>query len=194
MLKKPLDSAGPHVTKEDTVMKKAVSPGHTMCNQPEMPAIFYYRVAYNSKSLMVPEAFEFHGCVHGWGLSMLEGTKPNRMQGSETSWGPWTASQNIAVRFPLNGCPLYYKFKDFHSIVFLPLENANYKFLYVDMAVPGSSDMDVFQTTTLQEALKNHTINSPEYEPLPKDTLIMLILMYETMHSPLKAWVVKPHP
>ena len=47
--------------------------------------------------------------------------------------------KHVAIRCPKNGGLLYFNYKGFHSIILFALVNANYKFVWVDMGVNGSS-------------------------------------------------------
>ena len=59
--------------------------------------------------------------------------------------------RHIPIRCPQGGCSLFQNCKGFYSIVLLTLVDGDYKFLWVDMGVAGStSDAQIFKHTNLR--------------------------------------------
>ena len=59
--------------------------------------------------------------------------------------------KHVAIRCPSNGGSLYYNYKGFHSIILFALVDANYKFMWMDVGVNGSSsDAQIFNQLQLR--------------------------------------------
>ena len=68
--------------------------------------------------------------------------------------------KHVPLINPLNSGSTYFNYKSFFSIVLLPLVDANYKFLYVNVGCQGRiSDGGLFKNSELYHLLVNGEIN-----------------------------------
>ena len=68
--------------------------------------------------------------------------------------------KHVPLIDPLNSGSTYFNYKSFFSIVLLPLVDANYKFLYVNVGCQGRiSDGGLFKNSELYHLLVNGEIN-----------------------------------
>ena len=82
----------------------------------------------------------------------------------------------------------------FYSIILLGLVDGNYKFLWVNIGVPGSeSDAGVYRMSTLEPALREGTLGLPPPEPLPGDDRDMPFFIVADDAFALRAWLMKPY-
>ncbi|XP_033128002.1 putative nuclease HARBI1 [Anneissia japonica] len=103
--------------------------------------------------------------------------------------------KHVALMAPNNSGSLYYNYKNFFSIVFMGLVDADYKFIYVDVDCNGRiSDGGVFAGCTLLEALNRRLLSIPESDLLPgtDDNSSFHILGDEAF--PLRTDLLKPFP
>ena len=78
--------------------------------------------------------------------------------------------KHLAIRCPKNGGSLNFNYKGFHSIILFALVDANYKFMWVDVGVNGSSsDALIFNQSELRSGIIDGTLQIPAAEPLPSD-------------------------
>ena len=78
--------------------------------------------------------------------------------------------KHVAIRCPRNGRSLYYNYKGFHSIILFALLDPNYKFMWVDVGINGSSsDVQIFNHLQLWAGIIDDTLQVPTAEPLPSD-------------------------
>lgn len=72
--------------------------------------------------------------------------------------------KHVCITKPPNSGSLYFNYKKTFSIILLAVVDANYKFLYADVGVPGAQgDAGVWQNSPLQEALENESANLPDH-------------------------------
>ena len=56
----------------------------------------------------------------------------------------------------------FFNYKHFYSVILVALVDANYKFLYVDIAAAGhASDAGVYSQSTLKEAIASNSLDLP---------------------------------
>ena len=98
----------------------------------------------------------------------------------------------MAIRCPKNGGSLYFNCKGFHSIIFLALVDAKYKFLWVDVGTNGSSsDAQIFNDCDF--SLRHYcTLDVPDAEPLPGDDRDMPYFLIGDDTFSLRTWLMKP--
>ena len=78
--------------------------------------------------------------------------------------------KHIRIRCPANGGSQFYNYKGYHSIVLLGLVDANYRFTWVQVGPPGAaSDAQLWNESTLWDAVITNSIDIPQQEPLPAD-------------------------
>lgn len=102
--------------------------------------------------------------------------------------------KHIVIRAPANGGSLYYNYKGTNSIVLMALVDANYKFLYVDVARNGRiSDGGVFNRCSLSTALEQNTLNIPPAKPLPNRDVPVPYMVVADDAFALKTYIQKPY-
>ena len=61
-------------------------------------------------------------------------------------------------------------YKGYHSIILMAVVDADYKFIWYDLGIPGSfSDAQIYHNSELKEGIDNGTLGIPPAEPLPGD-------------------------
>ena len=99
----------------------------------------------------------------------------------------------LAITCPRNRGSLYYNYKGFHSIILFALVDANYKFMWVDMGVNGSSsDVQIFNQSQLGESIIDGTLQVPAAEPLPSNDHPMPYFLIGDDALLLCKWLMKP--
>ena len=75
---------------------------------------------------------------------------------------------HIRKRSPANGGSQFCDYKRYHSIVLLALVDANHSFTWVQVGAPGAaSDTQLWNESTLPDAVFTNSIDISEQEPLP---------------------------
>ncbi|XP_064097638.1 uncharacterized protein LOC135209029 [Macrobrachium nipponense] len=65
--------------------------------------------------------------------------------------------KHVVIKKPMGGGSLYFNYKKFHSIFFMALSNAKYRFLFVDVgAEGGAGDGGDWQKCNLARAITNN--------------------------------------
>lgn len=103
--------------------------------------------------------------------------------------------KHIAFTAPKSAGSLFYNYKGYHSIVLLALVDARYRFLYVDVGVNGRvSDGGVFASSSLCKALESSTLSILEDKSLPGRIQLTLFVILADAAFPLKPYLMKPYP
>ena len=102
--------------------------------------------------------------------------------------------KHVAITCPPHGGSMFYNYKKFHSIVFLAIVDANYKFLDVDIGRDGSaSDAQVFNHSEMKEAIESGDANLPAPERIhPDDGHVPYYFIGDDTFA-LKTWLMKPY-
>ena len=75
--------------------------------------------------------------------------------------------KHIAIKKPKKSGTEYFNYKDYFSLVLLVLVDADYKFLWVNVGISGSSsDAQIFNRCKLKRKIENGTLGLPPPEPL----------------------------
>lgn len=86
--------------------------------------------------------------------------------------------KHVKIRAPLNGGSSHYNYKHFHSIVFLAMCDANYKFIATDIGAPGRlGDATVYHTSRLKKKLEENSLGLPPPEQLPHSQKVISKLL-----------------
>ena len=201
----------PRILKQDTNMRKPLEPGlrlaMTLCflamGESFKSMCLNFRVGPNTFSLVVKETCE--AIIKEYMQEVIQcPTTPEGWKavavGLADRWQFHLAigaldGNHIAIQAPNNMGLLYYNYKGFHSIVFLALVDADYKFMYVDVGTNGSSsDAGIFQTTDLRRALEDEAAGLPQPEPLPGGTTPIPYFIVGDETFPMRDWLHKPYP
>ena len=101
--------------------------------------------------------------------------------------------KHVAITCPKNGGSLYFNYKGFHSIILFALVDANYKFMWVDLGVNGSSsDAQIFNQSELRSGIIDGTLQVLAAEPLPGDDRSMPYFLIGDDAFSLRTWLIKP--
>ena len=78
--------------------------------------------------------------------------------------------KRIRIPCPANGGSQFYNYKGHHSIVPLALVGTHYRFTWVQVRALGAAfDAQLWNESTLRDAVVTNSINIPQQEPLPGD-------------------------
>ena len=78
--------------------------------------------------------------------------------------------KHIRIQYHANGGSQLYNYKGYHSIVLLALVDANYRFSWVQVGAPAAAfDAQLWNESTLGDAVITNSIEIPQQEPLPGD-------------------------
>ena len=96
-------------------------------------------------------------------------------------------SKHIAIRCPKNAGSLFFNYKGYHSIVFMAVMDADYKFIWVNVAANDSaSDAQIWNQSNLKEVIEDGTIGFQQQSlslettaPCPTSSLEMTPLLSE---------------
>ena len=102
--------------------------------------------------------------------------------------------KHIAMTKPKKSGSEYFNYKGYFSLVLLPLVDAEYKFLWVNVEASGSSsDAQIFNRSKLKRKIENGTLGLPPPEPMGPGgpDLHYFLLGYDA--SVLMPWLVKPY-
>ena len=101
---------------------------------------------------------------------------------------------HIAITCPKQAGSNYYNYKQFHSIIFVTLVDAEYKFSWVDVGSMGSTgDANVFNHSELRSCIDDDTIGFPAAEPLAQDDQDMPYFIVGDDAFALRTWMMKPY-
>ena len=102
--------------------------------------------------------------------------------------------KQVRIQAPPHSGSQYYNYMGYHSIIMLAVEDANYKFMYVDVGLYGAdSDAGIFRHCGLFNALEQDKARLPPCEQLPDgDTYIPYFLIGDDAFA-LKSWMMKPY-
>ena len=97
-----------------------------------------------------------------------------------------TRWQKIAMKKPKKLCSGYFNYKGYFSLVLLALVDSDYKFLWVNVGVSGSSSYaQIFNHTKLRRRIENGTLGLSPPEPLGPGGQIYTSAFWGTMPLPL---------
>ena len=100
--------------------------------------------------------------------------------------------KHIAIRKPWKSGSEYFNYKGYFSLVLLALVDAEYKFLWVNVGVSGSSsDAQIFNCSKMKRRIENGTLGLPPPEPLgPGGSDLHYFLLGDDAFA-LMPWLVK---
>lgn len=104
-------------------------------------------------------------------------------------------AQHIAIKWPRRGRSTHHNYNGFHSIVFVALVDADYKFLYCNVcAADALPDGGVLAAKPLRAALEAESLERPEPVRLPEDNKPVPFHIVAEDALPLRRWSIKPNP
>ena len=198
MFQENLTRVGPRIEKFDTWYCKAINPG---CSERYQILMYGFCVAHNSISRIVRECCdaifdEYSAEVMHCPRTCAE-WKAVAAEFSERWNFHYTLGaidgKHVAIGCPRNGWSLYFNYKGFHSINLFALVDANYKFMWVDVGVNGSSsDVQIFNQSQLRSVIIDGTLQVPAAEPLPDEDRSMPYFLIGDDAFSLCMWLTKP--
>ena len=205
-----LTRLSPRLTKEDTKFRKALSAGLKLAVTLRYFATgmtfhdlsYDFRVPHNSISMLVKEVCEAIIEVYSDEVLVTPRTPEAWLEVAQQYHQLWNFphtlgaldGKHFAIKSPRKSGSLYHNYKGFFSIILLGLVDAEYKFLWVDVGIPGSnSDAGIFNDSILKEAMESQTLGVPDPDPLPGDDRPTPYFIVGDDAFALKTWMMKPH-
>ncbi|XP_072169416.1 putative nuclease HARBI1 [Diadema setosum] len=101
--------------------------------------------------------------------------------------------KHIRIRCPPNSGSEYFNYKGFFSVALLALVDADYRFRWVDIGAPGAaSDAQIWNRSTLKEAVDDENLGLPKPQPLPgTDRPVPYFIIADSAFA-LKTTLMKP--
>ena len=181
-----VEKVTPLIRKEDTFMRRALSPGIRMAITLRFLATgesyksigLAFRVGHATVSKIVPETCKaiITAYAEQWIKTPRTQEEWNRVaEGFERRWNlPHCVGaldgKHIRIRNPLLAGSYYHNYKKFFSVVLMAVVDANYRFIFVDVGAIGSeNDSGVFGRTRLARLFDRHRAGLPPPCPLPGD-------------------------
>ncbi|XP_064639343.1 uncharacterized protein LOC135494929 [Lineus longissimus] len=202
----------PLITKADTNMREAISPGERLAltlrflatGETYQSMEYSTRVSATTIGRFVPEVCRhLYECLKEDYLK-LPSTEEEWLviaKGFETRWNfPHCLGaldgKHVVFRSPLNQGSYFYNYKGTHSLVLFALVDSDYKFLLmVDAGTNGRvGDGGVFRKSDLNSAMKDGTINFPPHERLTGGQMAVPYFIVGDDAFPLQKDLMKPYP
>ncbi len=102
--------------------------------------------------------------------------------------------KHVAITKPRRAGSTFYNYKKFHSIIFLAIVDAHYKFLEVDIGRNGSaSDAQVFNHSAIKEAIEDGTAGLPPNDRIHQDDGRIPYFFIGDDAFALKPWLMKQY-
>lgn len=111
---------------------------------------------------------------------MPESTKAEFKNIADNFWTKWqfpncigcVDGKHIRIKKPVKFGSMYYNYKNFFSIDFLAVVDANYKFITINVGSYGKdSDAGVFEHCPFRHAIESGQLSLPEESTLPRSTI-----------------------
>ena len=100
--------------------------------------------------------------------------------------------KHIRIRCPGNGGSKFCNYKRHHSIVLLALVDANHRFMWVQGGAPGAaSDTQLWNESTMRDAVFTNSIYISQQEPLPGDDQPIPYFIIGDNAFALNDWMMK---
>lgn len=101
--------------------------------------------------------------------------------------------KHVRIKAPANCGSTYFNYKAYNSIVLFALVDGDYKFRWVQVGAPGaSSDAQLWNRSTLKEAITQDAIGIPPPEPLPGDDRDMPYFIIGDNAFALRTYMMNP--
>ncbi|XP_039281931.1 protein ANTAGONIST OF LIKE HETEROCHROMATIN PROTEIN 1-like [Nilaparvata lugens] len=191
-----LELVTPHIKKENTCMRAAISPHERLTATLRFLATgrsykdleFTTIISKQLLSEIIPETCEAIYKVLKKDYLKVPSTKEEWelvQRKFEVQWNFPNCigaidGKHVQIKCPAESGSIYYNYKGTFSIILFALVDAEYNFLYIDVGANGkSNDGAVFQASTLNIAMERNTLNLPQNAvvvaddafPLRKDIL-----------------------
>ena len=100
--------------------------------------------------------------------------------------------KHIHIRCPANGGSQFYNYKGYHSFVLLALFDANYRFRGPSWSPKAAAGVQLWNESTLRDAVITNSIDIPQQEPLPGDDWPIPYFITGDNAFVLNEWLMKP--
>ena len=206
-----VDLLSEDLQKEDTLMRKCVSPPELICLTLRYLATgetfrsleFQFRLSRKRISEAVSEVCDV--IIKKLGLKYLK-TPKTEAEWTEIAhkfnerWNFPNGSgaldgKHIVIQQPHNSGSRHRNYKGSDSVVLLALVGPEYEFLYAEAGVNGrNSDGGIWDQCKLKKALENGTLNIPCPQNLPGRANDVPFVITGDDAFPLKTYLMKPYP
>ena len=205
-----LERLSPRLEKEETFMRKPISPGlklaitlrHFASGQTYSSMKFSWRVPHNTISLIVVEVCQAIIAEFIDELMTCPTTPEAWREVADRFYDRWNFphtcgaldGKHVACRCPPDTGSQYFNYKGFYSILLFALVDADYKFIWADVSGKGAaSDAQVYNASELRQVIDDGTIGFPAPEPLPNDTEDVPFFMVGDDAFALRTSMMKPY-
>ena len=200
----------PHITKQDTFWREAISPDHRLAVTLRYYASgdcyqsmhFNWYMSANTIGKIVREVTE----------AIIEEFAAEQLNCPTTTEG-WRAvadkfasrwnyhhclgaldGKHVAIKKPPNSGSLNFNYKHFFSIVLMAMVDADYRFLWIDVGAAGSnSDAQIWNDCELKELMEEDALGVPPDEPLPGDNVPLPYFIVGDDAFGLRTFLMKPY-
>nr|XP_054931764.1 uncharacterized protein LOC129387071 [Dermacentor andersoni] len=171
---------GPRIARKTTVMRQPIQTAaklqatlrYLASGESHHSLSRQFRVGHSTANDFIPETCS--AIYHKLSKDYIKSPKTVEdwryiIRGFDENWqfpncGGAIDGKHVCITKPANSGSLYFNYKKSFSIMLLAVVDANYKFTYIDVGVPGArGDAGVWQTTPLQEALEGNRANLPDH-------------------------------
>ncbi|KAG0713730.1 Protein ALP1-like [Chionoecetes opilio] len=208
---KLLNLVSPLIRKQDTKLRKAVSPAQRLSvtlrylatGESRRSLEFQYRISHNLISSIIPEVCDALFAVLRGTYLKLPTTSAEWQEVASGFSNVWQFPNCIGAldgkRFlvikPDNTGAEYFDYKSHHSVIMLALVDASYKFLYIDVGAQGrASDAGVWDKCNLKKYIEDKKLQVPSESPLPYSSTQSPFVIVGDDAFPLKTYMMKPYP
>ncbi|XP_063761709.1 uncharacterized protein LOC134879242 [Eleginops maclovinus] len=206
-----LERVTPHIVKQDTHLRKAISPKERLSVTLRFLATgetfnslsFQYRIGSTTLSRIVMETCTALTSVLREDYLKTPSTDAEWKAIASDFYHKWQFPQclgaidgkHIFIQPPAKSGSLFYNYKSQFSIILMAVVDANYKFVYASAGTQGRvSDAGVFAHSDLREAMDKGTLNFPPVETLPGTDAVMPYVLVGDEAYPLRPDLMKPFP
>ncbi|XP_014667953.1 PREDICTED: uncharacterized protein LOC106809400 [Priapulus caudatus] len=206
-----LDKIKDKITKEDTVMRQAITAKERLSVTLRFLATgesfrslsFQYRMGERTISEIIKET-----------TAAIVDTMKNEYLKTPSTEVEWKAiaknfnekwdfplclgaldGKHVAIRQPGYSGSQFFNYKHFFSVILLALVDADYRFIYVDIGAAGRcGDAGVFRESTLKKAMDDNSLNFPTAENLEETGPKCSYQIIGDDAFPLQHNIMKPYP
>ena len=199
----------PRIQKQDTNYRKAHPPGlklaitlRYMATGENYPTLsFGFRVSRHTIAVIIPEVCKAIQDELAEEVVRFPQNEEEWLEVSQRFQQKWNMphalgaldGKHIRIRKPNKSGSLYHNYKGFFSVVLMALVDADYKFMFTDVGGVGhQSDMQLFNSSPLKEALEEGDLGLPGPDNLPNDNIPFPYFMLGDDAFALREYMMKP--
>ena len=101
--------------------------------------------------------------------------------------------KHVNIQAPPNSGTLFYNYKNFHSMVFMTVADANYSFMIVNVGNGQNCDSTVISNTDFGKALASGSIKLPNANEIQNINLTLPYVFVSDEAFPLKSYMMRPY-